>query len=589
MAELRTKLLLSYSRADSRWRDDFRRHLSTIFVSDDLWIDCTSIPEGADWNAEIEKAVSRTRCALVLLTPSYLDMNHYSRRELDLLLSQVPALKVLPVLVEDCAWQGLDGLSEIQFVDWPGSTRRIEIDGGARETLRPLVEAPHREHAIIEICQRTQQALGVVGQARPDQIDDLFAETQAVLGTSVVLEEAVHSGTFSVLYRGSMHGSSVAVKAVPDTPRLNTIRALVADAAPKLALLSDPAFIRLRDSNVESEPHYFVMDFVEWPTLDDRLATGPERVVPPSIVAKLLAQVARAQRDATRVGFQVGPLTVGNLHVSDDWQVRFSPLRIEGLLARASNMAIGQLLNWDALTNLAPEISAGCTVTDPTLLSALDQYYLGLLGLEMLLGRPPCEVRCFDDLMLKSRFFQDPRSFFEGELCGETSWVDECPSLAYLLVRFLARSPLRRLRSSDDVVRDLEEVIQGDLPTCVRAQLDADVETIAKPEFTHPFYDRLLELRPMLRSRLGDRAKHARMLADSLPDLLAFDPLMPRRSRLQRIADTHAGYGLCRDDVEAFRKAFLHQVRIAFDGAPEHMEAWRAALARGLAAFGARR
>jgi hemoglobin-like flavoprotein len=586
MAELRSRLFLSYSKADAAWRDAFQRQLAAMFVSDDLWIDGDAIPWGADWEREIQRAIGSARCALLLLTPQYLDQAHYARRELEQILAQSPRLKVLPVLVEDCAWQAVEGLDHRQFVRWAGGVRLV---GGTREELAPLSESPHRDRSIIDICERARKELGVVGQARPEQIDALFGTTQQALNSDIELQEAVHSGMFSVVYRATLHDEVVAVKAVPDAPRQNRIRQILADALPKVHRLSDPAFIRLRDSNIDTEPHYFVMDYVDWPTVEQRLQTLPGRRLDPHASAVVLAQVARAHHDAHRVGLLVGPLTLGSIHADDDWTVRLSPLRIEGVLARAAHMSTGQLMNWDALTYLAPEVSAGQSFdgADRARLDALDQYYLGLLGLELLLGRPPCEVLCFDDLVIKARFFDDARAFFDDGSGGMQSWVDTSPALAYVLIRLLARDPGQRIGPSDSVARDLDTLIDGNLPACLRRQLDSDLDVIMTPAFTDAFYVRLFGARPALASRFTDRARQAHMLAAALPDLLAFDPQFPRNSRFQQLADKHAGYGIDGDDVEAFRSAFLAQVDDVFGSKAGHIEAWRAALDRGLAALAA--
>jgi len=587
MAELRSKLFLSYSKADAAWREAFRRQLSAMFVSDELWIDCESIPWGSDWENEIGRAIDQARCALVLLTPAYLDNNRYARRELALLLAQAPGLKVLPVLVEDCPWNTVDRLDHTQFVRWPGGVRQVD---GDREELAPLTDAKYRDRSIIDICERARKELGVVGQTRPEQIDALFHATQKALGDGIELDAAVYSGTFSVVYRATMHDEIVAVKAVPDAPRQNRIRQIVSEALPKIHKLTDPAFIRLRDSNLDAEPHYFVMDYVDWPTIEQRLATVPGRCLDPQTVAVVLAQVARAHRDAHRVGLLIGPLTLASIHADDEWQLRLSPLRIEGVLARAAYMSTGQLMNWDALTYLAPEVSAGQPTTGVgrERLDALEQYYLGLLGLELLLGRPPCEVHCFDDLQIKARFFDDPRAFFDDGRGEALSWVDTSPALAYLLIRLLARAPDSRVGSSDAVARDLEALAAGNLPGCLRRQLDLDADRIMTPEFTDAFYDRLLNARPALAERFSDRQRQAHMLAAALPDLLAFDPQFPRNSRFQQLADKHAAYGIDGDDIEAFRSGFLLQIDELFGSKAGHIEAWRAALDRGLGALAAR-
>jgi hypothetical protein len=329
------------------------------------------------------------------------------------------------------------------------------------------------------------------------------------------------------------------------------------------------------------------MDYVDWPTIEQRLPGLPGHCLDAQATARVLAQVARAHRDAHAAGLLVGPLTPGSIHADDAWQVRLSPLRIEGVLARAAYMSTGQLMNWDALTYLAPEVSAGmpATTTDRARLDALDQYYLGLLGLELLLGRPPCEVHCFDDLAIKARFFDDPRPFFDDGLGGDSSWVDTAPALAFVLIRLLARDPADRLGSSEAVARDLDALVAGNLPDSLRRQLDHDLDRIMTASFTDAFYVRLLGGRPALAARFSDRSRQAHMLAAALPDLLAFDPQFPRSSRFQTLAGQHAGYGIGHDDIEAFRSSFLAQVDAAFDGETGHVEAWRAALDRALGAL----
>ncbi|MFO1330696.1 MAG: TIR domain-containing protein [Rubrivivax sp.] len=586
-SSLRTTLFVSYSRADCGWRDAFRRQLGTMFVSDELWIDGESIEPGDDWRQSIQQAVARARCALVLLTPAYLDQASYARRELQLLLDQAPPLKLLPVLVEDCAWQTIPELAQTQLLRWRGDTRVVD---GQREELAPLTEAPHAERAIVEICQRARKEMGVVGQARPEQIDALAAATQAALGDAVQLLQPVFSGAFSVVYRARMHDETVAVKAVPEAPRLNRLREVVTEALPRLQRLTDPAFIRLRASNIGAEPHWFVMDFVDWPTIEQRLPTLPGHRVDPDAALRVLLQVARAHVDAHEAGLALGPLPLSAVHVDDAWQVRLAPLRIEGVMARAAHLASGQLMNWDALTYLAPEVSAGQAPAagDRAALDALDQYHLGVLGLEMLLGRQPCEVRCFDDLAIKARFFDDPRPFLDepGEEPG--GWVDRHPALAWLLLRLLARDPAARLPGSAAVLDELQALASGQPPPALRAQLDADLELVMQPAFAEAFYARLVSARPGLVSRFNDRASQARMLVSALPDLLAYDPRYPRSSRFHGIVERHAGYGIDHDDVDAFRSIFLAQIDSAFGGRIGHVEAWRAALDRGLAALAAR-
>src|SRR5262249_22781707 len=153
---------------------------------------------------------------------------------------------------------------------------------------------------------------------------------------------------------------------------------------------------------------------------------------------------------AHRCGVQVGPLSPANIHVNRRWDVRLSPIRIEGPLALAAGLTSGQLINWEILTTLTPEIYDGHQPKTQAELDANEQYYLGLLGLELLNGRRPVEVTRFDDLKHKTQFFDDPRRFFDDDaLHSVDSWTDESPALAYVLAQLLARDPLERLPSAD--------------------------------------------------------------------------------------------------------------------------------------------
>jgi serine/threonine protein kinase len=583
---VRTKLFVSYSKGDAAWRDRFLRHLKTVLVlGEDLWVDLASLEPGAEWERQISEALAESRCALVLVTPNYLELGRFARTELARLIDeQQRGLVLLPVLVEHCAWSNEEALASLQFVRWQAQARLAD---STRDELRALTEAGESaavDRAVIEICEQVRRSLGLVGQTTREQRDRLFEDTRRVLGETVVLDESVHAGDYSVVYRGRLGTEPVAVKAVPDAPRQNRVRMLFDAALASLSKLRDPAFIRVRFAVVDREPHCLVMEYVDWPTLETVLAGHPGRRLPPRVVARLLSVIARAQGDAHRHGMQVGPLSPASIHVNDAWDVRLSPLRLEGQLARAAGMTTGPLLNWDVLTHLAPEVSEGRHPSTVEELDALEQYYLGLLGLELLLGRRPFEVHRFEDLAAKSRFFDDPRRFFGDSFPVEATWADECPALAFVLARLLARDPAERLPSAAEAAEELAAVADDLLPDSLRRQVEGDLEIVARSEFAAGFYEKLFEARPALRARFHDVHTQPRMLADALQDLVQFDP-RHRRSRFLELARKHAGYGITAPDVEAFRRVFVQQVEEALPGSPARGDAWNAVLARGLRAL----
>jgi hypothetical protein len=600
---MRTKLFLSYSKGDTRWRQWFLRHLNTmVSVEDGLWVDRQSIEDGSDWMAQIGSALADARCALVLLSPRYLKVGGFTNdHELPMLLEeQARGLKLLPVLVAPCSWEDQHpDLCKTQFVKWRNGTKLVFDGTRQREIVRALSEAGDDaptpaarksaiDRAVIEVCQHVRKAFGVVGQITGQQRQDLFEETNSALEAErVTLErEPIHWGDFAVVYRGTFENEPVVVKAIPTAAWRNRVGTALDTARSTTAQLRDASFIRIKGFIRRPEVHALVMEYIDWPTLDEVAARHPGRRLPAPTVAKILSTIAAAQDDAHERGVQIGALSSASIHVNPDWEVRLSPIRIEGYLGRGLTLSTGQLVNWDVLTMLTPEIYAGYQPITRSDLDAHDQYYLALLGLELLNGRRPVEVSCFQDLNLKAAFFDDPRAFFgEGADCANP-WTEECPALAYTLARMLSRVPGGRLPSSEAVKDDLRSVSEEKLPDCLRRSLEADVGDVVCESFALRFYDRLFRSRRLLELKFSNPSGQPRMLFEAIRDLVEFR----RDDGVSRFLDhvkSHKNLGIVAADIEAFRCAFVEEViatsqRTGKPSARSRGDAWNAVLKHGL-------
>jgi serine/threonine protein kinase len=518
------------------------------------------------------------------LTPQYLERGRAARDELALLVKEYRAgLKLLPVLVEECAWETVEPeLAQVQFARWQNST--VPPREGERAKLRALKYAGDDEAiegAVLDVCRQVGSAMGAAGQTTSGDRDRLMIALEQALADKIDLEEAVHIGDFSIIYRGKYEGETVAVKAIPDAVRKNRMRASFACAVESMRKLRDPAFIELRFPIFDEDAHTLVMEYITLPTLDDELCKFPGRRLPPRIVAKILSVIARAQGDAhRRANVEIGLLSAASIYVDAEWDVRLTPVRIEGQLARAAGLISGRHINWNALASVTPEIWDGLEPTSVAELDRHEQYYLGLLGLELLLGRRPFEIRRFDDL---SRFFDNPRAFFDDDTPGAQPWTEEDPALAFLLLRFLARDPAGRLPSAERAAEDLKAVANGELPESLRQQLADDLKELMGEDFTGAFYKVLLESRPQLKERL-EKVDQAAMLARALRDLADFRPTS-QLSRFDQIAQDHAGYGISAEDVHVFRSVFLEQVAEVCAKNVCSRHAWAAALDMGLGAM----
>ena len=596
---MREKLFVSYSTGDADWRDLFVRHICTMLPEKQLFVDKQSLRDGDDWRNQLAEELAHAKCALLLLTPQYLKVGTFAQdSELPMLLEehQKPdGLKLLPVLVENCAYAEHAALGRLQLVGWDNNTKSIKRGRHAREVVRALKEAGDEaitpragesaiDQAVKEVCERVKKEFGVIGQITTQQQEQLFEKTRKALESKgVALEESIRAGDFAVIYRGKYEDHEVAVKALPTDAWRNRVGKSFGMAHRTSERLRDASFIRVKGAIADAEVHALVMEFVDWPTLADEMKRQPLGCLPPNYVVKVLAKISAAQQDAHKIGEQIGALSPGSIYVNPEGDVRLTPFRIEGQLARGLAMNTGQLMNWDILTMLTPEIYRGHQPRTREELDAHEQYYLALLGLELLIGRRPVDVTCFADLGLKAKFFRDPRTFFDYDADEGKSWTEECPSLAFLLTRMLSEEPAARLESPSN---ELWRIEAGKLPDSLRRTLGADLKTLMSKDFMSRFYRRLFAARPELRSQFRNVAAQHGMLAEAIRDLVLFRP-GDQESRFLDYVASHRRLNITVHDIEAFRLAFVAEV-IATSmqngnaQARSHGDAWNAALKLGL-------
>lgn len=596
---MRQKLFLSYSTGDADWRDLFLKHIRTMLSGKELFVDKQSLRDGTDWKAQLGQELAHSKCALLLLTPQYLERGTFAHdEELPMLLEEHQkndGLRLLPVLVENCAYTEHPELAGLQLVGWDNNTKSVKRGMDTREVIRALKEAGDEavtpragesaiDQAVKEVCERVKKEFGVIGQISQQQRDDLFETTKTALESKgVTLEDSIHSGDFAVIFRGTYEGQEVAVKALPTAAWRNRVRRGFEVAHRTADRLRDASFIRVKGAINHDEVHAMVMEYVDWPTLADEMNRYVGGRLPTQYVAKILVKIALAQQDAHKAGEQIGALAPSSIYVNPDGDVRLTPFRIEGQLARGLTMSTGQILSWDVLTMLTPEIYSGRQPKSRQELDAHEQYYLALLGLELLIGRRPVEVTCFADLALKARFFDDPRAFFDFDVEAGKSWTEDNPALAFVLARMLSRKPEDRLASASD---ELWRVEAGKLPDSLRRALGADLKEVISTSFMSRFYGRLFAARPRLRALFHNPLAQHAILANAIRDLVLFRP-GDEESRFLDYVESHRRLSITAADVEAFRLAFVAEV-IATSmqkGNPEarsHGDAWNAALKLGL-------
>ena len=137
-------VLISYSHDDAEWAQRFRVLLKPLVRVRrmQLWDD-TVLRAGDAWHPEIERAILRSRLALLLVSADYLASDYVMDHELPALRRH--GVRLAPVLIADCFWNAVPELATVQWL------HDIERDGALS-----LIgdHAGERDRAIRRACER---------------------------------------------------------------------------------------------------------------------------------------------------------------------------------------------------------------------------------------------------------------------------------------------------------------------------------------------------------------------------------------------------------------------------------------------------
>jgi CheY-like chemotaxis protein len=114
-----TELFISYSHSDSRFKDDFEKHMAPLskYGEIKLWSD-TQIRPSEQWLEAIQEAMDRAQVAVMLVSKNYLSSRFCTDVELPRFVEAQAqrGLKLVAVIIKDCYWQSVPAIGQSQVL-----------------------------------------------------------------------------------------------------------------------------------------------------------------------------------------------------------------------------------------------------------------------------------------------------------------------------------------------------------------------------------------------------------------------------------------------------------------------------------------
>jgi serine/threonine protein kinase len=569
---MRNTIFISYSHKDKEWLDRFENALKVGVLREayETWSD-EKIGTGENWNEKIESTISAAKFALLLVTPDFLRSEYINHNELKTIIDRHAknglTLFWIPIKCVPEHDLRLVGLDQIQS-PWAAD--------------RPLAELPAEEceKAIDMICGRLIMRLGIPANTSTETIQDLEVDLAAALGASVVLSKQIQFGQFSIVYKAMRRNKTVAIKIILPSMRRGWVANDFITRADHFQDIESP-FIRVYDTIRKDRVNCVIMEYIDFPTLKNVIDHSESGALQPLEAADVLYQVALAADNLHHkaAGQQsplfVGPLRPSHVYRNHDGSIKISPLHISHATLASADARPMPMLTEDELTYLSPERYAGERSQFAT-----DQYYIALLGLELLTGTPPVTVNCYADLDKKKAFFDDPMAAFEKHRKAS-------PALLFVLRKMLERRPEDRWKSMSYARSALWQVVHGSVPDVVRERAQKTYFNILEGgDFYHNFYSTFFRIcqgaREIFDARNTNLEVQRKKLHKAVGVLLNFRR-GDKPNPMSQYAEDHQEYRLRPEYFDAFREAFLTELaRLKPMVDAYDVDAWRAVLDAGI-------
>jgi len=117
---IRDQVFISYSHIDKDYSKDIQRHFKPFLDKINFWDD-SKIRPGQEWKKEIEKAISKTKVAIFLVSTDFLGSDFITTKEIPPLLdaAEKNGAVVLNIILKPCLFEEFENLNKYQAMNPP--------------------------------------------------------------------------------------------------------------------------------------------------------------------------------------------------------------------------------------------------------------------------------------------------------------------------------------------------------------------------------------------------------------------------------------------------------------------------------------
>ena len=265
------------------------------------------------------------------------------------------------------------------------------------------------------------------------------------------LQQFIGSGAYGEVWSGTdlKTGRRVAVKFYTRRNR-NDVELLAREVEKLVVLSADRYVVQLLDVGWEADPPYYVMEYIEYGSLEDRLKSGAPMPVPEAVA--LFREIATGMMHLHGKGILHCDLKPGNVLLDQDGMPRVADFG-QARLSTEQTPALGTLFY------MAPEQADVNAVPD----TSWDVYGLGALLYSMIMGKPPYYSSDLAKEIETTDTINDRLTKYRETLSGaplpkdhrQVEGVDR--ALADIIDRCIQTNPKKRFGSIQSVLQSLRQ------------------------------------------------------------------------------------------------------------------------------------